>query len=107
MSGSGRERLQISARVAEAEAMWVAAAGLVGACYRWSNRIWQPSPDVLAPVFTRRETQASHRKYQCLGFVGFAGADGLASSLTTVTGLIFTTRFSGMICFPPISPVKW
>jgi hypothetical protein len=38
------------------------------------------------------KTQASHRKYQCLGFFGFAGDNGFASSLTTDMVSIFTTQ---------------
>ncbi len=36
--------------------------------------------------------QASHRKYQCLGFFGLAGDGGFCSSFTTDTVSIFTTR---------------
>ena len=38
------------------------------------------------------ETQASHRKYQCLGFFGIAGDNGFSSCFTTVTVSILTTR---------------
>jgi hypothetical protein len=36
--------------------------------------------------------QASHRKYQCLGFFGVAGDDGFLLSFTTDMVSIFTTR---------------
>jgi Helix-turn-helix domain len=45
MSGSERERLKIMAGVAEAEVTLVAAAGLLGVCYRQSKRIWRRYQD--------------------------------------------------------------
>ena len=45
MSGSERERLKIMAGVKEAELTLVAAAGLMGVCYRQSKRIWRRYQD--------------------------------------------------------------
>ena len=45
MSGSERERLKIMAGVAEEEVTLVAAAGLMGVCYRQSKRIWRRYQD--------------------------------------------------------------
>ena len=52
-------------------------------------------------------TQASHRKYQCLGCFGFAGDNGSCSSPIADMVLIFTTRLCGIIHAPPSPPVKW
>ena len=41
MSGKGRDRLKIMAGVKEEELTLVAAAGLMGVCYRQSKRIWK------------------------------------------------------------------
>jgi hypothetical protein len=45
MSGKERERLKIMAGVAEEELTLVAAAGLMGVCYRQSKRIWRRYQD--------------------------------------------------------------
>jgi len=60
--------------------------------YRTEGQAW------LAVIMQFKEAplsgtiQASHRKYQCLGFFGVAGDDGFLLSFTTDMVSIFTTR---------------
>jgi hypothetical protein len=60
--------------------------------YRTEGQAW------LAVIMQFKEAQwsgkiqASHRKYQCFGFFGFAGDDGFPCSFTTDMVSIFTTR---------------
>jgi hypothetical protein len=63
MSGNERERLKIMAGVAEEEVTLIAAAGLMGVCYRQSKRIWRRYQDEGdAGVVHRLRGQASARR---------------------------------------------
>jgi len=54
MSGKERERLKIMAGVKEEELTLVAAAGLMGVCYRQSKRIWRRYQDAGAAGLVHR-----------------------------------------------------
>ena len=58
-------------------------------CVAKSSAAWT-APD--SRPLGEEEIQASHRKYQCLGRFGFAGATGFSSGLITEMLSIFTTR---------------
>lgn len=68
MSGSERERLKIMAGVKEAALTLVAAAGLLGVCYRQSKRIWRRYQDEgdAGLVHRLRGQPSAQRKPQAL-----------------------------------------
>ena len=47
MSGKERERIKIMAGVTEEQLTLVAAAGLMGVCYRQRKRIWRQYQDAV------------------------------------------------------------
>ena len=68
MSGSERERLKVMAGVAEEEVTLVAAAGLMGVCYRQGKRIWRRYQDEgdAGLVHRLRGKASARRKPQAL-----------------------------------------